>query len=494
MSEPNLAYSFLAAEGRYSDGRSTLGAEAADAVAVDTSLETIAPQGIEPLQQYLDTWAAAHHEINAIDPGFIAALAKQATAALEAQRQQWSQEQETLQAELKQARSLSHEQSERIRHLEQALDQSLASLGEMQLQVINQHLLEAQLASTEEISNIQQQAIARLKLQLAQQQQVLSAQLTETQARDRALQTLLNTMEALTQAQQQELAQLQTQIAHDRAGVQTYQQQLEAQLEPLQADLTAQQERTLALEIQSLDARTPAEPSAARLEQAHAQVSALSQILSDRQTALKHLEAELQQAHRALQEQQALLDRLQQSRLSNSAAAVAVAPITAVLDGAPAIAADLVTAHAKIAALEAQSAKQTTAQAMLRHACQELEEERDRQQARMAELESQTTDMQEQILRQAQQASEYETAVQHWKDRCFSSQSDVLKLKALLEHALPNPPAELSDVLTALLAAADETTAPSSPALLKTNTFSQEPKVDLPDFLLRRRNHKTRRS
>jgi chromosome segregation ATPase len=496
VSEPNLAYSSLAAESRHSDGKSPLDAEAIGA-AVGAIVEATAPQGIERLQQYLDTWAAEHPEIKAIDPEFIATLTHQATAALEAQRQQWAQEQEALRAQLRQVLSLSHEQGERIRHLEQALDQSLASLDEMQLQVVNQHLLEAQLASTEEISNIQQQAIARLKLQLAQQQQALTAQLTETQARDRALQTLLNTMEALTQAQQQELTQLHAQIIHDRADVEAYQQRLEAQLEYLHADLTAQQKRTLALEPQSpqsLEARSLPKPLAARSEPAHAQVSELLQILSDRQIALKHLEAELQQAQLALQEQQALLDRLQQSRLPRLSAVGGIAPATVVLEhSASAIAAELLTAQAKIAALEAQAAKQNTAQAMLRHACQELEEERDRQQTRMAELESQTTDMQEQILRQAQQASEYETAIQHWKNRCFSTQSDVLKLQSLLEHALPNPPAELLDLLAALLAAA-ETTEPSSPALLKTTTFSHEPKVDLPDFLLRRRNHKTRRS
>lgn len=492
MSEPNLASNSVASEVKHSDGSNTLDIVALNAGAVSAIAEADTPQVTEPLQQYLDRWAAANHEINTIDPGFMAALKQQATA-LESQRQRWEQEQKILRAELGQARSLSHEQIERIRHLEQALDQSLVSLSEMQLQVVDQHLLEAQLASTEDISNIQQQAIARLKLQLAQQQQALDAQLTETQVRDRSLQTLLNTMEALTQAQQQELTQLQTQIAHDRADVQSYQQRLETQLEQLQADLNDQQERTLALETQSLDACTLADHLAARLEQAQAQVSELSQILSDRQVALEQLEVELQQAHRTLQEQEALLDSLQQTRLSNASAKVTVVAATSET-AASAIAPDLAAAHARIAALEAQAAKQTTAQAMLRHACQELEEERDRQQARMAELENQTTDMQEQILRQAQQASEYETAIQHWKDRCFSSQSDVLQLKVLLEEVFPNPPAALSDLLTALLAAAADTTEPSSPALLTTPAFNREPKVDLPDFLLRRRNHKTRRS
>ncbi|MBC7973174.1 MAG: hypothetical protein H7Z11_24130 [Verrucomicrobia bacterium] len=506
MVEPNLAYGSLPSEGRHSDGTSAfnttgtldtvaLDAGALKAGAASPTTGANALQDAEFLKHHLDIWAAAQHGNHVIDPDLMAALTRQATAALETQRQRWEQEQDSLRAELRQARSLSHEQIERIRHLEQALDQSLASLSEMRLQMVDQHLLEAQLASTEEISNIQQQAIARLKLQLAQQQQALNAQLVETQARDRSLQTLLNTMEALTQAQQQELEQLQTQIAHDRADVQTYQHRLEEQLEHLQTDLNAQQARTLALETPSLDARTLANHLTARLEQAHAQVSELSQILSDRQEALKQLEAELQQAHTTLQEQQSLLDSLQQSRLCKTSTVTTVSPaIATLLDALPSIAPELATAHAKVVALEAQAAKQTTAQAMLRHACQELEEERDRQQTRIAALEGQTTDMQEQILQQAQQASEYETAIQHWKDRCFSSQSDVLKLKALLDQALPEPPAELSDLLAALLAAADETTEPSSPALLGTPSFNREPKVDLPDFLMRRRNHKTRRS
>jgi chromosome segregation ATPase len=514
VSEPNLASSALAAADSHAapqqqpaeqlgDGQlqATMGLDAgSDRTNAgddsqqknDTRDET---QYLEPLQGYLTAWAAAHHELNTIDPGFIETLRQQATAALKAQRHSWEREQAAMQAELRQTRLLSHEQVERIRHLEQALDQSLASLSEMRLQVVDQQRLEAQLAATEDISNIQQRAIARLKLQLAHQQQALTAQLTETQARDRSLQTLLNTMEALTQAQQQELEQLQTQVAYDRTDVQAYRQQLEEQLEQLQTDLQTQQARTIALESQSLDAQTLASQLTERLERAYVQVSELSQILSNRQIALEQLETELQQTHTTLREQQTWLDSLQQARLSHVSATSRVPPLHATPDdgSALAIAPDLVTAHAKIAALETQAAKQTTTQAMLRHACQELEEERDRQYARLTELENQTTDMQEQILRQAQQASEYETAIQHWKDRCFSSQSGILKLKELLDQALPDAPPALSELLTTLLAAADEAE-PGSPTLLPMSPFPRETKVDLPDFLLRRRNYKPQRS
>ncbi|MBW4694962.1 MAG: hypothetical protein KME27_24700 [Lyngbya sp. HA4199-MV5] len=447
MSEPNLAYSSLLSEGRHSDDKS---------LPDDKSL-----------------------------------LDSHGTAALEAQRQQWEQEQATLQAELRQARSVSHEQIERIRHLEQALDQSVASLREMRLQVVDQHLLEAQLASTEEISNIQQQAIGRLKLQLAQQQQALSVQLVEMQTRDRSLQALLHTMEALTQMQQQAVEQLQTQMVSDRTEVDAHQHQLEERLVHLQADLTTQPP---CLEPPLPDTQALSERLTARLTEAQVHVNELSLILNDRQMVLRQLEAELQQAQLTLQEQQALLTRLQQIPVYSRSTGAIAASATPAPGDTSAITPDLATAHAKIVALEAQAAKQTTAQAMLRHACQELEEERDRQQARIAALESQTTDMQEQILRQAQQASEYETAIQHWKDRCFSSQHGVLNLKTLLDQALPDPPTELADIFAALLAAAEETVEPGSPGLPSATAFNREPKVDLPDFLLRRRNHKTRRS
>ncbi len=516
MSEPNLASSALAAadshaappqqpalQESFGDIQSpetiALDAEAGRAIAGNDShrqndTQREEAQSLEPLQGYLTAWAAAHHELNTIDPSFIEMVRQQATVALASQRHCWEREQAALQAELRQTQLLSHEQIERIRHLEQALDQSLTSLSELRLQMVDQQRLEAQLAATEDISNIQQRAIARLKLQLAQQQQALNTQLTETQARDRSLQTLLNTMEALTQAQQQALEPLQMQVAHDRIDVQAYRQQLEEQLEQLPTDRDTQQTQTIAVESQARDAQTLATQLTERLERARVQVSELSQILSHRQIALEQLETELQQSHTTLQEQQTWLDGLQQAHFSHVSVTSCVPPVHGTPDvAALAIAPDLVTAHARIAALETQAAKQTTTQAMLRHACQELEEERDRQYVRLTELENQATDMQEQILRQAQQASEYETAIQHWKDRCFSSQSGILKLKGLLDQALPDAPSALSELLTTLLAAADEPE-PGSPNLIPVSPFPQETKVDLPDFLLRRRNYKSQRS
>ena len=59
-------------------------------------------------------------------------------------------------------------QRERIKQLEQALEQSLVSINELKLQLKDQHLLETQLAATEEMANLQQQVINELQRQLRQ--------------------------------------------------------------------------------------------------------------------------------------------------------------------------------------------------------------------------------------------------------------------------------------------------------------------------------------
>ncbi|NJO51119.1 MAG: hypothetical protein HC840_18615 [Leptolyngbyaceae cyanobacterium RM2_2_4] len=59
-----------------------------------------------------------------------------------------------------QSQSLEQQRVTRIYHLEQALDQALACLSDLRMQLQNQEILEAQLATTEEFAYVQQQAIA----------------------------------------------------------------------------------------------------------------------------------------------------------------------------------------------------------------------------------------------------------------------------------------------------------------------------------------------
>ncbi len=139
----------------------------------------------------------------------------------------------------------------------------------------------------------------------------------------------------------------------------------------------------------------------------------------------------------------------------------------------------------QLADLEAQLAKRTATQALLHQACQELEGDRDRNLTRIVELEQQTAEMQEQIISQAQQASEYETAVQHWKDRFKIAQDKVAQLKALLDQG-DFPPAVL-EILAAIQALTPPEPLGYQPVIRPSYPLNQDLKMDLPDFLTRRR-------
>ncbi|MGD1941672.1 MAG: hypothetical protein ACFB0G_10195 [Leptolyngbyaceae cyanobacterium] len=69
---------------------------------------------------------------------------------------------------MQQSGSLEFKLVQRVCLLQQALDQALNSLNELRTQVQDKHWVESQLASTEKYANVQQQAIAHLKQELAQ--------------------------------------------------------------------------------------------------------------------------------------------------------------------------------------------------------------------------------------------------------------------------------------------------------------------------------------
>jgi chromosome segregation ATPase len=287
-------------------------------------------------------------------------------------------------------------QQRRIRDLEQALDQSIASLEDLRSQVVDQHFLERQLASTEEIANVQQQAIHQLKLQFSQQKADLEIKIQQAQQRERDYQALLDAAETRQQA---ELDVLKAQV--DSADVQPF--AIEQQLQVLQTDLQLRRQQ------------------------------------------LQDLEAQKQESH------------------------------TRILE-----------LEAQVEALEARIARHMTTQALLQQVCQELEVDREQSQTRIAELESQAAEMQEQILSQAQQASEYETAVQHWKTRFQELHETAISLKQGLADQ------ELPPEITEQLAAIDPTAPPDLKSTTRSNSF--KPESDIPEFLVRRRTYRTRKS
>jgi chromosome segregation ATPase len=297
------------------------------------------------------------------------------------------------------------QQVNRIRELEQALDQSLASLDELRSQVVDQHFLERQLASTEEIANVQQQAIYQLKRQFAQQKAELEAKIDQAQQREREYQSLLDAAEAIAQGQQLELERLRSHLGNDATDVSP--NPVNSQLHVLQADIQLRRQQ------------------------------------------LQDLESEKQAA---------------QARITEL--------------------------EAQVETLEGQIARYMTTQALLQQACQELEVDREQSQHRIAELERQAAEMQEQILSQAQQASEYETAVQHWKNRYQSLQDYLSTLKQLLDEKIIELPPEVTEWFATL----ETTSLPEPNSTYRSTFFNPDLKIDVPDFLMRRRTYRDRNS
>jgi hypothetical protein len=407
------------------------------------------------------------------------------------------QQQKLLLAELEQLRSLTHKQVERIHHLEQALDQSLAFQEELRIQLRNQAFLENQLAATEEIANIQQQAITQLKRQLAQQQEILehpticeglegsgqsensgkseSPEKPELSGKpeSKIFEAILQDIEILTQGQQTKVELLRTQIHRDRAAVKTQKDHLSRWFTDFQTTMATQQQRFSELG-QSVSPQSGSDRPNENPQETQAAVQDLSQKLTERDASIHQLETELHRAHIALLEQQAVIDGLKAFSVKH-------------FGDNPALGTELFTAQCKIQELETQVSKQTTSQAMLQHACQELEQARERHQSRIVELENLVAEMQEQILGQAQQASEYETAVQHWKNRYLNSAAYLSELKQLLDQELPTPSDELAELMAAIQMAPVDGPDASSPV---PNPRKIHP--DVPDFLMRRQRHRVR--
>ncbi|MFE1744794.1 hypothetical protein [Coleofasciculus sp. H7-2] len=362
--------------------------------------------------------------------------------------------------------SQEQQQLDRIHQLEQALAESQACVSELRLQLSEQHLLETQLASTEEVANLQQLALDQ-KQQLFEQQQALESHQSQALLKDETVQELLATIETLAEAQEGELGRLRRQLTQSRKTIQNSQTLLEQELANRQTALEAQQQRVQELKFQILEARTLVRRLEVQALEQEQQMQALYRRCSDRAAVINQLEDQLQQANETLEDQQHLLANLYETE-----------DLVAEQD------ATIKALYRQIEDLENQQDLQVKIQARLQQACHDLAESRDRYQAQTSELETHTATLQEQILMQAQQAGEYEAAIQYWKDRCSASLSSAQKLKDFLQRVLADSPEELEELLIAI----EPPTAAEIPQPInRTPLSSPQPnkhlQVDLPAFL-----------
>ncbi len=384
--------------------------------------------------------------------------------------------------ELAQTRSLEQERTVRIHHLEQALDQALACMEELRLRVQDQGLIEAQLAATEKFASVQQQAIARLKLRLKQQQQFMDTQIAEARARDWATQERLKATEAVVKAQQEELETLRSRLAGNAFDA----LRLDGQGRRLRSSADATQQRMAELEAEAEHAKALTLRLQILLEAAQQRIQELALTLSDYQS--RPVASNPQQFH-----QQLTLDSVMPAEPPSRSK-----PLDRRTQAIATLGQDLARAQIKVEELEIELSRQLRTQARWQHSYREMEAECDRHRARIASLEHQGAEMQEQIFQHARQTNEYEAAVQHWKDQYVIGQRQLAQLKELLDSAQvqilaseqvdPELTAVFSELMTMIeLVATTELNSRQPLAPASPTRFNS---LDLPDFLLRRRTQR----
>ena len=178
----------------------------------------------------------------------------------------------------------------------------------------------------------------------------------------------------------------------------------------------------------------------------------LSQSLSDEQERIFHLEQALDQAlhyldelnarvkHQAMLKEQVTLTeeyayvqyqaiaRLQED-LGEQKEIIAQRNLTIA-----SLESDRALAQTNLLSLQQDQLNLRQENAQWKNACQELQQECDRQHRKMLALEQENTVMQEQILQQARQSNEHETAVQYWKDKYTALQQKIQEFQKFLEE------------------------------------------------------------
>ncbi|AFZ14399.1 hypothetical protein Cri9333_3576 [Crinalium epipsammum PCC 9333] len=202
--------------------------------------------------------------------------------------------------------SHAHQSLERLQKLGEALEHSQISIAELSNQLSKPQSIEIQLAKTEEVTNLQQQAIAQLKELLFGEQQ---------QVEDETVRTLLATIENFMRSQQLELGHLKTELILERAKTKTEKQQLQRELNQTYTDQEALQEKVRSLEAEIFSARSLAGSLEMQLLAAQREIAALQEQLSDRIILLQNQEyqAELQDWKQQCEENQRQIQHLQET-------------------------------------------------------------------------------------------------------------------------------------------------------------------------------------
>ncbi|MEO1095189.1 MAG: hypothetical protein AAFX01_09855 [Cyanobacteria bacterium J06638_28] len=173
---------------------------------------------------------------------------------------------------------------QRVCLLQQALDQALDSLAEMQGQIKDKQWIETQLANTEQYANTQQQAILHLKQHVGQftaiQQQLLGV--------------MLHRLTTMIDQQQTAFGRLQTQIAQGKIELQTYLQYLGTQGNVSETLNDTSPNASLKLEAEVMVARSMTATLSKQFDAAETHLGALTADLQNHHLTLNQIVQTLQ--------------------------------------------------------------------------------------------------------------------------------------------------------------------------------------------------------
>jgi hypothetical protein len=294
--------------------------------------------------------------------------------------------------------SLDFKLVQRICLLQQALDQAMDSLAELQQRVEEHQMLESHLAQTEEYSNVQQKIILNL-------QQKLTA---KTQWQRQVLERVVGQVKALVDSQQIELERLRARVHQSQAEVQTY-------LVRLKDDFQADPQHALApLDIEGTSevmlARNLTVSLCSQLQSARQHIHELDRTLTRQQITFAQLQAQV----RTLGHAEARGSEPPAESLGRADCACEAADLAALEDPA-ALQAVVEAQHQKIVELSSELNKQFQEQTQLKQRCQILAAERDCYQQQTADLHQENERLRAQLAQHQSEQSKGKTSIPQWR-------------------------------------------------------------------------------
>jgi hypothetical protein len=291
--------------------------------------------------------------------------------------------------------SLDFKLVQRICLLQQALDQAMDSMAELQRRVEEHQMLESHLAQTEEYSNVQQKIILNLQQQLS----------TKTQWQQQVLAQVLGQVKQLIDSQQIELERLRARIHQSQAEVQTYLVRLKDDSQTLSLNPLAPLDPDMTLEV--MLARNLTVSLCSQLQTARQHIHELDRTLTRYHVTFAQLKSQARSLAGT-----ASRGRDTPTDLSFTANFEPDFPDWETLKDPIALQAIVDAQNQKIAELNAELNKQFQQQTQLKQRCQILAADRDYYKQQIADLQHENEHLRSQL---AQKQAQDNTTIPQWQ-------------------------------------------------------------------------------